>query len=247
MSNEIAVIPMSDIMTMAKSVAASGLFGVKTPDQALALMLVAQAEGRHPAAAARDYDIIQGRPAKKSEAMLRDFIVSGGNVEWHALDDKVADATFSHPSGGTIRISWDMARATTAGLGGKDMWKKYPRQMLRARVVSEGVRTVCPMATSGMYVPEEVQDFEPKPVTIEHQPPKHETDNITRLTDEAKEFAKEIERCDAADKLEIVCQRFAGPAKVLQEKLPHWYTRLQELIEKQKKSFSETVVENEAA
>jgi hypothetical protein len=53
-----------------------------------------------------------------------------------------------------------MARATKAQLGGKDMWKKYPRQMLRSRVVSEGVRTVYPGATSGLYVPEEVRDFD---------------------------------------------------------------------------------------
>jgi hypothetical protein len=45
------------------------------------------------------------------------------------------------------------------------MYKKYPRQMLRSRCVSEGVRTVYPAATSGMYVPEEVQDFdEPRPI-----------------------------------------------------------------------------------
>jgi len=157
MSN--ALVPYSEIEKMATAVAKSGLFGVKTPDQALALMLVAQAEGRHPALAARDYDIIQGRPSKKSEAMLRDFLESGGKVEWHALDDTCADATFSHPSGGSVRIEWTMKRAAAAGLGGKDMWRKYPRQMLRARAVSEGIRTVCPMATSGMYVPEEVQDF----------------------------------------------------------------------------------------
>lgn len=158
-STAVVATSLNDIERMAVAVAKSGLFGVKSPDQALALMLVAQAEGRHPALAARDYDIIQGRPAKKSEAMLRDFIESGGKVEWHALDDKAADATFSHPSGGTVRIEWTMVRAAAAGIGGKDMWKKYPRQMLRARCVSEGIRTVCPMATSGMYVPEEVQEF----------------------------------------------------------------------------------------
>lgn len=157
MSN--ALIPMTDIMTMAKAVASSGLFGVKDANQALSLMLVAQAEGRHPALAARDYDIIQGKPAKKTEAMLRDFLENSGKVEWHQLDDKAAIATFSHPSGGSVKIGWDMERAKMAGLGGKDMWKKYPRQMLRSRCVSEGIRTVCPMATSGMYVPEEIQDF----------------------------------------------------------------------------------------
>ena len=149
-----------DMERMALAFAQSGLFGVKTPDQALALCLIAHAEGRHPALAARDYDIIQGRPAKKAEAMLRDFIGAGGKVEWHKLDDTIADATFSHPQGGSIRIDWDLKRAATAGLGGKEMWKKFPRQMLRSRVVSEGVRTVLPAATSGMYVPEELHDMD---------------------------------------------------------------------------------------
>jgi hypothetical protein len=144
---------------MAQAVASSGLFGIKTADQALALMLIAAAEGRHPALAARDYDIINGRPAKKTEAMLRDFLQQEGTVEWHKLDDAVADATFSHPSGGTVRISWDMARVRKAKIANPAMYEKYPRAMLRSRTVSEGVRTVCPMATSGMYVPEEIHGF----------------------------------------------------------------------------------------
>jgi hypothetical protein len=149
---------ISDLERMAKAVSASGLFGITKPDQALALMLVAQAEGMHPATAARDYHIISGRPAKKADAMLRDFLASGGKVEWHTLSDEKADATFSHPAGGAARIDWTMKRAQAAGIN-NPMWKKYPRQMLRARVVSEGVRTVCPGATSGMYVPEEVHDI----------------------------------------------------------------------------------------
>lgn len=168
-------VSFADIQRMAQAVAQSGLFGVKTADQAMALMLVAQAEGLHPAIAARDYDIIQGRPAKKSEAMMRSFIANGGKVKWVTLTDVCAEAVFSHPAGGEIGIRWDIARATTAGLTSKDMYKKYPRQMLRARCISEGVRTVCPMATSGMYVPEEVADMEPATpadaarLTAEHQ------------------------------------------------------------------------------
>jgi len=161
-------IPVGEIERMALAVANSGLFGIKTPEAAMSLMLISIAEGRHPALAARDYDIIQGRPAKKSEAMLRDFLQSGGSVEWHELTDDIADATFSHPQGGKVRITWDMARAKTAGLAGRDMFRKFPRQMLRSRVVSEGIRTTCPMATSGMYVPEEVQEFDaPKQIKIE--------------------------------------------------------------------------------
>lgn len=150
---------VSDIERMARAFAVSKLFGVTNPEQAVALCLIAQAEGRHPASAAQDYHIIQGKPSKKADAMLRDFLANGGKVEWHTLDDTTADATFSHPAGGSVRITWDMARAQKAQLK-TPMWNKYPRQMLRARVVSEGVRTVFPMATSGMYVPEEVQEFD---------------------------------------------------------------------------------------
>lgn len=171
MSNAIALRPdqqvpvsMADMEKMANAVAKSGLFGVKTPDQAMALMLIAHAEGMHPAIAARDYDIIQGKPAKKAEAMQRDFLKSGGRIKWKELSDTAAEAEFTHEAGGSVSIRWDMDRAGKAGLSGKDMWKKFPRQMLRARCISEGVRTVNPMATSGMYAVEEVQDFAPAPM-----------------------------------------------------------------------------------
>lgn len=155
-----AVIPYAQQERMAHSLVKSGLFGLQTPDQALALMAIAEAEGKHPAIIARDFNIIQGRPAKKAEAMMRDFCAAGGAVKWHALDDTIADATFSHPQGGTVRIVWDMERAKQAGLLGRgDMYRKYPRAMLRSRCVSEGVRTVAPFATSGVYTPEEVQDI----------------------------------------------------------------------------------------
>jgi hypothetical protein len=165
------LVPFVDMQRMAVTIAKSGLFGIRTSDQALALMLVSQAEGRHPALAARDYDIIQGRPAKKAEAMLRDFLQAGGTVFWHELTDTSAKAKFSHPQGGTVTIEWDTARVRRAGLEGKDNYKKFPRAMLRSRVVSEGVRTVFPAATSGMYVPEEVRDIasDAAPgVTIDH-------------------------------------------------------------------------------
>lgn len=154
-------VPFGDMQRLAEAVAKSGLFGIKTPDQALALMALAQAEGRHPATVARDYHIINGSPSKKAEAMQRDFLMAGGKIEWHELTDDAVDATFSHPLGGTARIRWDTARCKQAGLTGGNH-AKFPRQMKRSRVVSEGVRTVWPLATSGMYVPEEVVEFAPQ-------------------------------------------------------------------------------------
>jgi hypothetical protein len=155
-----APLSYGDLERLADSIAKSGLFGIKTKDQAVALMMIAHAEGRHPALAARDYDIVNGRPTKKAEAMMRDFIQAGGKVEWHKLTDEMADATFTHPQTGSVRIDWDMKRAQTA-FGKKDMYSKFPRQMLRSRVVSEGIRTLWPLATSGMDVEEEIGNLPP--------------------------------------------------------------------------------------
>lgn len=154
-----SVIPYGDMEKMATVIAQSGLFGVKNPTQALALMLLSQAEGLHPVMAARDYHIIQGRPTLKADTMLARFQAAGGSVEWHDYTDKVVSATFSHPRGGKVKVEWTIEQARAAKLTGKDVWQQFPRAMLRARVISEGIRTVFPGVLAGMYTPEEVRDM----------------------------------------------------------------------------------------
>ena len=157
------VIPVNEVNIMAVAVAKSGLFGMKTPEQAMALMLVAQSEGLHPARAALEYHIINGKPSLKADAMLARFQAAGGKVEWHDYTPEKVSATFSHPQGGSIRIEWTRKMADDAKLTNKETWRQYPRQMLRARCISEGIRTVFPGVSVGIYTPEEVQDFVPAP------------------------------------------------------------------------------------
>ena len=158
-----ALVPVDQIERMALAVAKSGLFGVKTPDQAMALMLVAQAEGMHPAIAARDYHVINGRPTLRADAMLARFQQAGGKVEWGDYTDQRVVGTFSHPQGGSVRIEWTTKMAQDAGLTRNPTWKSYPRQMLRARCISEGIRTIYPGVAIGTYTPEEAEDMAPRP------------------------------------------------------------------------------------
>lgn len=136
-------------------IASSGLFGVKNQVQALALMLVAQAEGSHFATVATDYDIIQNKATRKTHSVLARFQAMGGKVEWHELTNTRAEATFSHPAGGALRLDWTIEQAKQAKLTGKDNWQGYARAMLRARLIAEGVRAVYPAAIGGFQVPEE--------------------------------------------------------------------------------------------
>ena len=164
------LIPFDQTKLMAQAIAESKLFGIQTPAQALALGLLCQAEGRHPAEAARDYHIINGKPSLKSEAMLARFQQAGGKVDWHEYTHESVSGTFSHPQGGSLKVSWTMQDATRAGLTGNPTWKKFPRQMLKARCISEAVRGIFPGVLSGFYAPEEVGEFTPVQAVTEPEP-----------------------------------------------------------------------------
>lgn len=160
------IIPFNEIQSMANVVAKAGCFGFKSPEQAAALMLVAQADGLHPAKAATHYHIIQGKPSLTADAMLARFQQAGGKVSWEAYGDDLVCGTFTHPAGGTVSITWNIARAKKAGVGNLE---KFPAAMLRARCISEGVRTVYPGVIVGLYTPEEVSTFAPEPQQVKAQ------------------------------------------------------------------------------
>jgi hypothetical protein len=144
------------------------MFGFKTRDEALAIMLLCQGEGLHPAVALRDYHVISGRPSMKSDAMLARFQQAGGSVKWSRYDDTGVSGVFSHPAGGSVEITWTIEQAKAANLSGKDVWKAYPRAMLRARCISEGIRTVFPACIVGTYTPEEIDAMPPEPRHVEN-------------------------------------------------------------------------------
>ena len=157
------IVPLADIQAMAEVAAGSRMFGFKNPQEAMAIMLLCQAEDLHPAIAMRDYHVIQGRPALKADAMLARFQQAGGAVQWKEYTDEKVTGLFSHPAGGSLEVTWTLAKAKLIGIANKDNWKNYSRAMLRARCVSEGIRSVYPGCVVGVYTPEEVQDFEPAP------------------------------------------------------------------------------------
>ena len=110
------------VKEMAHYFARSGMFGVKTPEQAFSLLMIAQSEGLHPARAMQEYHVIQNRPTLKAEAMLGRFQQAGGKVKWvkHENDEVIAE--FTHDASGTTEVSWNMDRAKQAGITGNGTW-----------------------------------------------------------------------------------------------------------------------------
>lgn len=199
-----ALVTFDEMERMADSFAKSNLFGVKTKDQALSLLMIAQAEGIHPALAVMEYDIIEGKPARKAERLLARFQMSGGKVEWLDYSDAKVSGKFSHPQGSDVTIEWtiEAARKITfyrKGQNGdsgkwvplteKYNWKSWPRAMLRSRCISEGVRACFPGAALVTLTSEEAQDVQVLSVDVieDHdQRPEEEREGEARTSHAAK-------------------------------------------------------------
>ena len=153
------IVPFNEMQTMAGAVTKSGMFGLKNENQALTLMMIAQAENIHPIQAVQMYSIINGMPALKTTEMIARYQRAGGTIEWLITSNKTAKAifTFKDDKPLTFEYTWD--DATLAGLTSKDNWKRMPKEMLRARCASGGIRMSYPACLNNMYSIEEAQDI----------------------------------------------------------------------------------------
>lgn len=197
------------IQRMAVAFSKSNLFGVKDEHQALALMLYAQAMGRHPALIMRDYDIIHNRLSKKAEATLRDFQASGGRVQWTQLDDTGAVGVFTHPlAPNPISVTWNFDRAKQAGLTGKDgsMYAKFPAAMYRSRCITEGVRATAPDCTEQLPSTEEARAFE------QEQEPVAVNVAVTQVAEQSRNALPEEEVEELLKSLEVATLGELTPA-----------------------------------
>lgn len=185
MSEEKAVVRMSDkgvgeeltfgnISSIAKKFAESRIFGIKDENEMFAVMMIAHARGIHPALAAQQYDLIEGKLSMNSATMVSLFRHEGGSIKINERSTTVCDLEFVHPNGDTIPVRWTIEQARSIKfyskkkggyicLADKDVWKNYPRAMLWNRAVSEGVRAIMPELITGVYTPDEIEDYKDKP------------------------------------------------------------------------------------
>ncbi len=150
---------------VAEWVVQGGIGGFKNVQQAKATMILALAEGIPIGKAIHEYNVINGRLALKSEAMLARFQNAGGRIEYAVYTDEKVTASAHHQKGGVLTVTWTLADAKRAGLLSNPNWAKHPRAMLKARAVSEAVRAVYPACLTGVPVEEEAYE-----ITAEHIP-----------------------------------------------------------------------------
>ncbi len=158
---QLTVIPFSDIAKMAQVFYDARMYKLKTPEQAIGVMLLAQAEGLHPVSALMRYHVMEdGRPSKKAEVVLADFQDLGGKCRWlsDAADRNEQKAEWTY-DGITQVIGFTMGEAMAAGYVKQGSnWVKDPAAQLRARAITRATRMLCPRALGGLSTPQELAD-----------------------------------------------------------------------------------------
>ena len=155
--------PMDAIKQLGASIFKSGLFGCDRIEQGEILAMQALAERKSPLELARTYHFIQGQLAIRADALLAKYQMAGGKVNWITRTDTEVHAEFYKNPDNKVLIIATMAEYTANGnalkADGKtlkDNWKKWPRRMLTARAISEGVRLIAPECCFGTYTVEEL-------------------------------------------------------------------------------------------
>lgn len=130
------------------------------PEAVLACILAGAEAGVSPMQALSKIHVVDGRPAMSAE-LMRALVLRHGHEIWIEDLTNTACTVAGCRSGSarTSRVTWTMDDARTAGLSGKDNWRKYPRSMLQARATAELCRMIFPDVLAGIsHTLEELQD-----------------------------------------------------------------------------------------
>ncbi|MFZ4397663.1 MAG: hypothetical protein ACOYOU_18790 [Kiritimatiellia bacterium] len=131
---------------------------IKTPAQAVAIVLTGRELGIPTMQALRQINVVQGKPTISPELMLCLAYqrIPGFIFEVTESTAERCACTFKRPNHPVHEQTFTMADAKGMGLAGKDNWIKQPAVMLRWRCISAGLRLVAPDAIAGTYTPEEM-------------------------------------------------------------------------------------------
>ena len=213
-----------ELKEMAQIYSRAGAIGGASAEQIFMLMSVTQAKGLDAALVAERYYLVQGKPYLKASAIQADFISAGGKITWVERTDNAVEANFFHALGGSVNVRWTLEDARRIGRASSDTWKKYPRSMLTARVLTEGIKTVCP-ALTGFVLDEEtdikyickkksatVTEAESAETSADTSPstPKEENPERNGKIKAVRKLCKEFFNCSTKSNFEELCENIVG-------------------------------------
>src|SRR5207253_9414318 len=137
---------------------------IKTPGQALAIILTGREMGVGPMQSLRSIRVIKGNPVVAADLQLGMFKRDHGEAKWLVNESTEVKLWLKHPNGDEHIQPYTMADAQRAELDknpGKT-YQHFPQAMLRARAVTAGLKAIGYLPLSGVYDPSELASFVPE-------------------------------------------------------------------------------------
>ncbi len=152
----ITQLPLTEVISIGKAFAESGMFtDTKSAAQAIVKIQAGQEIGIPPFAAMTGIHIIQGKPTIGA-GLIAARVKGSGKYDYKVTEQTEKNCSIEFYQGkDKIGVSaFSIEDAKKAGTKNID---KFPRNMLFARAISNGVKWYCPDVFSGpVYVPEEM-------------------------------------------------------------------------------------------
>ena len=202
-----AIVPNSvdQVLTLAKLMAESGVFSdARDAPQAAVKILAGREMGFGPFQSMAGIHIVKGKPTMSANLIAAAIRRSGRydfRVKQHDDQKCVIEFTMDRqPIGVSIFTIED---AKKAGLASNDNYRKYPKNMLYARAMSNGAKWHCPDVFGGpVYTPDElgaiIDPEEGTVIDVSPEPVKVLPAKIT-ITSEQREELEQLIRRKGAD------------------------------------------------
>lgn len=202
--NPVSLMPSSfdAKLKMAQTLVKSGMLpqGLNTAEKVCVALEWGHELQLSPMVAVNNIAVINGKPTLSADlmgALVRRSPEYGG-IEWTCQTDEKAECIITRvlPSGKEEKYTstFTIEDAKIAGLASKDVWRKYPRRMLKHRCMSYGLRDVFPDLLAGIYETEEAESITYK------EPTESELRDVTPPTEPTIENAENtMSRAGVAD------------------------------------------------
>jgi hypothetical protein len=148
--NQLIQVSTEDVMEIAKIFADSGAFEDSKQAAKAAVKIIAGAElGFTPIVSMANIHFFKGKAVLSANAMAS-LIKDSGKYEYKILqhDETICEIAFYQWINNELKslgtpVRYTIEEARHAGLSGKDNWKYYPKDMLFAACIRQGMRRYC--------------------------------------------------------------------------------------------------------
>lgn len=219
-SNPLSNVSMTELKEMGEMFFASQMFpDLKTAAQAMVKIHAGAELGFSPIVSMTGIHFFQGKTVIGAN-LQASLIKDSGKYEYEIMEhtDKTCTIQMKHLLSGRwekmgVPVTYTIAEAQTAGLTTKDVWKKYPKDMLFAAVIRQACRRYCADVLRGMSVEHEnfaEQQIDTVDVQAAHEEAQPSVDG---------EIVEEAPAEDAGESLRAEIQQIASELNAAKDKV----------------------------